>query len=379
MMLRRESCFWNRAGSRIAMNHNERLFFSLVIFTGLLVFSPVSRSVGAQSGAAWQVKLQIPLMGVASALTYMPDGSQIAIGDKSGHVAVFDSGTGKLINTIDTRGKAIEAILITSRGDSLISISEDNKGQLWTVSDWRLVGSLDGLTPTADVSPDGQWLAAQDPEHKIWLWDLTSLKRNRQVGKTGTDGALSLTFTPDGKSLAVAYDYNPYLINLQSKAAVKLPVTARSDLMVKQIDKNTYAVNAGAMNDDQAFSHYVGASRKGSLIAIGRGIFGQPDFVDVYDWLTMKPVARIKPKDDGTVAFFSSDNTLLAIQGRGQVTIWEIASGRRVATIKASGAAPSSLIAKGSSLFQCSPVDRELAVVDGNSLFIYQERKDQPK
>jgi len=224
------------------------------------------------------------------------------------------------------------------------------------------------------VSPDGNWLAAQDPEHSLRIWDLSTLKRGRQVGKTGTDGALALTFTPDGKSLALAYDYNPYLIDLQSKVATKLPVMAKADLTVKQIDKNTYAVNSGAMDDEHAFSHCVRASREGTLVAIGRGNFGQPDFVDVYDWRAMKSIARIKPKDDGTVAFFSSDNALLAIQGRGQVTIWEIITGRKVATVKASGVAPSSLIAKGSSLFRLSPVARELAVVDNNNLLIYQEK-----
>lgn len=266
-----------------------------------MVSANISRSVGAQSGAGWQVKLQIPLTGVVGALTYIPDGSQVAIGYKTGQLAVWDAGTGQLINTLDTRGKGIEAILITPKGDKLISISEDNKAKLRTVPGWRLVGSLDRLTATADISPDGQWLAAQDPNHRVWLWDLATLKRDRQVGKTGTDGALSLTFTPDGKSLALAYDYNPYLIDLQSKAAVKLPVTAKSDLTVKQVDKDTYAVNLGAMDDDHAFSHCARASRKGTLVAIGRGIFGQPDFVDVYDWLAMKPIARIKPKDVGTV------------------------------------------------------------------------------
>jgi hypothetical protein len=53
------------------MNHKQRFFFSSVFFTvsGLLLFSTLSRSVGAQSAASWQVKLQIPLTGVAGALT----------------------------------------------------------------------------------------------------------------------------------------------------------------------------------------------------------------------------------------------------------------------------------------------------------------------
>ena len=140
------------------------------------------------------------------------------------------------------------------------------------------------------------------------------------------------------------------------------------------MDKNTYIVNLGALDDDHAFSHFVRASTTGSLVAIGRGLFGKPDFVDVYDWQAMKSIARLKPQDNGTVACFSSDNELLAIQGTGQVTVWEIASTRQVAKIKASGVAPSSLIAPGSRLFEFSPIARDLAVIDSNNLLIYQER-----
>ena len=153
---------------------------------------------------------------------------------------------------------------------------------------WRLGGSLDGLTATADISLDGQWLAAQDPNQDLAM-EPGDLKRDRQVGKTGIGWGTRVTFTPDGKSLTVAYDYNPYLIDLQSKAAVKLPVAAKSEVTLKQVDKETYTVNLGSMDDDHAFSHCARASRKGTLVAIGRGNFGKPDFVDVYDWLAMKP------------------------------------------------------------------------------------------
>ena len=358
------------------MSHSKGHRLLTIFFTifGLLIFQLLSRSVGAQSKGEWQVKLQTPLTAAATALAYMPDGSQVAIGDNTGQLTTWDTGTGKLLNALNTHGKGIEAILFTSKGDKLIAISQDNKARIWTIPDWQLVRTLDGITATADVSPDDKWLACQDPDHRIWLWNLSTLKRDRQIGNTGTDGALSITFTPNGKNLALAYDYTPYLIDLQSKAATKLPVTAKSDVKVKQMDKNTYAVNLGAMDDDHAFSHSVRASRKGSLVAIGRGIFGKPDFVDIYDWRAPKSIARLKPNDNGTVTCFSSDNALLAIQGTGQVTVWEIATGQQVAKIKASGVVPSSLIAKGSSLFQFSPLARELAVVDGNNLLIYQER-----
>jgi WD40 repeat protein len=222
------------------MSHKKRLCCStiLVTFCSLLILSIFSWGLSAQLGASWQVKLQIPLPVPATALAYTQDGLHIATGSITGEVTVRDAATGKLLTTVNTRGKRIEGILFTPDGNRLISISQDNKAQVWNVTDWRLLGSLAGVTATADVSPNGKWLAAQDPDHNLWIWDLSTLKRGPQVGKTGTDGALALGFTPDSKSLALAYDYNPYLIDLQSKVATKLPVMAKADLTVKQIDKN---------------------------------------------------------------------------------------------------------------------------------------------
>ena len=73
----------------------------------------------------------------------------------------------------------------------------------------------------------------------------------------------------------------------------------------------------------------------------------------------MKRLGRYKPKDAGTLTSFSFDNSLLALEGAEKVTIWRIANGKQVASVKGDG------------IMQFSPTSMELAVTDGDNLIIY--------
>src|SRR5712691_234792 len=128
------------------MNHEKRLRYSLLLvtFCSLLVLSIFSWGLSAQLGTSWQVKLQIPLPVPATALAYTLDGLHVATGSSLGEVTVWETATGKLLTSFNTRGERIEAILFTPDGNRLISISQDNKAQVWNVTDWRLVGSVEG-------------------------------------------------------------------------------------------------------------------------------------------------------------------------------------------------------------------------------------------
>ena len=70
-------------------------------------------------------------------------------------------------------------------------------------------------------------------------------------------------------------------------------------------------------------------------------------------------VQFLQPKDGGLLASFSFDNSLLAIDGASNATIWDVARVKQVATLKADGKV----------LF--SPTSLELAATDGNSLIFY--------
>ena len=55
---------------------------------------------------------------------------------------------------------------------------------------------------TADISPDGRWLATGGQDNAIHLWDLADLTRNSIILE-GHEGSIrTLAFSPDGQLLA---------------------------------------------------------------------------------------------------------------------------------------------------------------------------------
>ena len=60
-------------------------------------------------------------------------------------------------------------LLFTRDGQTLISAGMDNVVKLWSVPDWKLIGtkSVGGMA----FSPDGRWLAVGAADRKIRVWE----------------------------------------------------------------------------------------------------------------------------------------------------------------------------------------------------------------
>ena len=210
------------------------------------------------------------------------------------------------------------------------------------------------------VSPDGRWLAGQDANQTIWLWDLTTLKQIRALTDSGKGGTNNMSFSADGKYLAAPYS-RALLINVETNQTLELVAASdkKTPLKIEPTGKDQFSISLGKLQDDDAITHSVATSRTGALLALGRGWYGQPSFVDVWDISAMKRLGRYKPKGSGVLASFSFDNALLAIEGGENATIWNIAKNKQVATVKGGG------------LVQFSPTSTELAVTDENELIFY--------
>jgi len=339
---------------------------------GLIMCLYLSVVALSQAASTWQVRLEIKLPVEARSLAYKPDGASIAVGHVNGQVSLWDSKTGKLQKLLGVQGKQIETIIFKPNGDCLIAISMDNKARIWSVSDWNELALLQEITPVSGLSSDGNWLVTQNPKHAIVLWDMRTMKRTKQLGETGLDGALNINFTGDNKKIAVVYQHRLNLIELDTGKINELPIRGRPQGMkAQQTGKDTIVLSLGSLDDDSAIVHRVIPSKIGSLLAVGRGWYGKPNFVDIWDYSTGKMIGRFKPKDDGALAQLSMDNSLLAIGGASSVTLWSVANGQQIASCKASLVYEDTALAKGSSLFIFSPAAKELSVIDGRSLLIY--------
>ena len=332
---------------------------TLTIFTLTLPFL-IFAITQAAGDSAWKPQTQIKLPAKASSLSYSIDGSRIAVGHPDGRVSICDAKSGTLTRSLNAHSKEVNTVQFILQDSRLLTIGDDNRARLWSTSDWSEVGLIEDAGFSGGVSPDGHWLAAQDSTQAIWIWDLSTLKRVKQLTEPGKGGTQNITFTADGRYIATAYS-TPMLIDVETKQAVSFVVAGekKTKLTIEPTGRNQAVVSLGPLQEDDAPTHRVIPSRSGSLVALGRGWYGQSAFVDVWDVSMMKRVGRYKTKESGTLTSFSFDNSLFAVEGAEKVTIWRIAGSKQVASLKADG------------IMQFSPKVMELAATDGDNLIIY--------
>lgn len=337
------------------MNSVRLICILIFLFTCSLV-----RVADAAVDSDWRIKSVITLPSAATVLSYSPDGTLIAVGHADGSVTIWEVKTGKLVTTLKAHQEEVNTVQFASTGSFLVTIGDDKRARIWSTNDWSEKGSIDGVAFSGAVSPDGRWLAGQDAKQTVWLWDLATLKQIKALTESGKGGANNMSFSADGKYLALPYK-RPLVINVETKQTLELVAAGdkKTALKIEPTGKDQFSLSLGKLQDDDAITHRVATSRTGAFLALGRGWYGQPAFVDVWDASAMKRLGRYKPKGSGVLASFSFDNTLLAIEGGEYATIWSIAKSKQVATVKGGG------------LVQFSPITTELAVTDENELTFY--------
>ena len=120
------------------------------------------------------------------------------------------------MHLLNAHTKEVNSVQFIAQDTQLLSIGDDNRARLWSTTDWNEVGVIEGAAFSGGVSPDGRWLAAQDPKQAIWIWDLSTLKPVKQLTDAGDGGTQNIAFTPDGKYVATAHG-KALLINVETK------------------------------------------------------------------------------------------------------------------------------------------------------------------
>ena len=336
------------------MKRSKLLIFMLLILGTPSAISP------ATTETEWKPQKQMKLPAEGSALAYSSDGTRLAVGHKDGRVSVWNIKSGELVHLLNAHAKEVNSIQFISQDTKLLTIGDDYKARIWSTADWRDEATIDGVGFSGGVSPDTRWLAAQDPEQAIWIWDLSTLKPVTQLTEPGKGGTQNMTFTSDGKYIATSYN-TALLINVDTKQSFSFtrPEDKKTPLKI-ETQGNQATISLGATQAGDAPTHRVIPSRTGSLVALGRGWYGQAAFVDVWDFVASKRLGRYRAKDIGSLTSFSFDNSLLAVEGAERVTLWRIASGKQVTSVKGSG------------IMQFSPIALELAVTDRTDLIVYR-------
>jgi WD40 repeat protein/energy-coupling factor transporter ATP-binding protein EcfA2 len=132
-------------------------------------------------------------------ISFSPDGKTIASGDMSSEIRFWNL-SGKLLNKIE---------LNNANGVKSISFSPDGKtiaAAIWDIKlldlSGKLLHNLEGHEDwvfNVTFSPDGQLIASASLDYTIRLWD-SSGKLLKTFG--GNEGSSSVSFNPDGKTIA---------------------------------------------------------------------------------------------------------------------------------------------------------------------------------
>lgn len=332
----------------------------LIIFC-LVLFSQTAGAV--PNDVEWKSVYQMKLPAKAAVLAYSSDGSRIAVGHHDGRVSIWSTKTGELIHLYNAHSKEVNSIQFIRQDKQLMTMGDDRFARFWSTTDWKEETVIADIAFAGGISPDATLLAAMDPKQAIWIWDLSTLKPIKQLSESGKGGAQTVTFLSDGKS--VVSNIRPYLIDIASKEPFSFvtDMDKKTQVKIEPLGNNQAGISMGAFQDDDAIVHKIAVSRTGLLVALGRGWYGQPAFIDVWDMQSKKRIGRYKTKDGGTLSSFSFDNSLLAVEGSSKVTFWELAKSKPTGTVNADG------------IMQFSPVKMELAATNSEILSIYVQKE----
>ena len=223
-----------------------------MLFLTLLLSSLLFAVVQAAGDSEWKTQIQVKLPAEASTLAYSSDGSRIAVGHGDGRVSLWNVKSGELVRLLNAHTKEVNSVQFILRDSQLLTIGDDNRARLWSTADWSEASVIEGAAFSGGVSPDGRWLVAQDPKQAIWIWDLSTLKRVKQIGEAGKGGSLNMTFTADGKYIATAYS-TPLLINVETKQSVSFVSSGDKKTALKvERQADQVALSLGSMQDDDA-------------------------------------------------------------------------------------------------------------------------------
>jgi RNA polymerase sigma factor (sigma-70 family) len=167
------------------------------------------------------------LPGGACAVVFAPDGKTVAAAGYDGTVRVWEvpsarpeglAATGTLRHTLAGHGDSAQAVTFSPDGSQLATAGEDGHVRLWDAATGKPLHTLEGHTGRVwglSFSPDGRELASAGGDQTVRIWNTTTGTETRRFGGL-RGGVYAIEYHPSGRVFAVAAHNAVLLLDTQS-------------------------------------------------------------------------------------------------------------------------------------------------------------------
>ncbi len=259
--------------------------------------------------------------GRVNALVYSPNGKILASAGDDHVIRFWDAETDRELRQLAGHKSQVNCVAFSPDGKILASGGEDKTIRFWDVSTGKELSQINkhpGPVVAVAYAPDGKSLVSGGNEEggNICVWESDNGKEVRRW-KAYQDSVYALAFSPDGKRLASAGVRDQKEAAADSYAvAVWDPGTGKRLASCPGHTKRAWAV---------VFSP------DGKLLASAGSDNAYSGDLGLWDSVTGKEVLRVEDKvlrvEPRCIAF-TPDGKTLAVGGRGEICLWDVAGAK---------------------------------------------------
>ncbi|MCB1177790.1 MAG: TIR domain-containing protein, partial [Leptospiraceae bacterium] len=155
--------------------------------------------------------IELVKTGNVTSLSFSPDGKILGSGFQNGKIILWDIATGKEIKTLKSNNYSINTLVFHPiEENKIITGSNDKTIKIWDIESGSEMLSLkghSGIVSTVSISPDGKLIASGSDDTIIKIWDAESGRELKKF-KKHKEMIRQLRFSPDGETLAASSDDN---------------------------------------------------------------------------------------------------------------------------------------------------------------------------